>query len=107
MVLEIYGKLMRDFLEDRKQVDPDRILEIRYEDLVENPIQDLELIYQRFSFPGFQDMKPVFTDYLNSIGDHKTDSYTMSQKELDRVMEHVGFAMKHWNYDMPDNLEVV
>jgi len=107
MVLEIYGKLMRDYLEDRKQVDPDRILEIRYEELVEDPIQSLELIYQRFSYPDFPDMKTVFTDYLNSIGSHKIDSYTMSQKELDRVMEHVGFAMKYWNYDMPDNLTII
>jgi len=107
MVLEIYGKLMRDFLEDRKQVDPDRILEIRYEELVENPIQNLELIYQRFSYPDFPDLKSVFTSYLDSLGSHKIDTYTLSQKELDRVLEHVGFAMKYWNYDMPDNLKII
>jgi len=35
------------------------------------------------------------------------DAYTMDRQELDKVMEHVGFAMKHWNYDMPGNLTII
>lgn len=107
MVLDVYENLMKDYLEDLKQVDPDRHLEIRYEDLVEKPIENLEIIYSKFNYSNFQQLKPVFENYLDSIGDHKIDSYTMDQQELDRVMEHVGFAMEHWSYKQPDNLRII
>jgi hypothetical protein len=107
MVLETYGTLMRDYLEDVQMVDPEWLLEIRYEELVENPMDSLEQVYKEFNFSNLQELKPVFESYLGSIGDHKIDSYTMDKEELDRVLEHVDFAMKHWNYDMPDNLKII
>lgn len=107
MILEVYGNMMRDYMEDVNHMNPGQLLEIRYEELVEKPIENLEQIYKYYNFPNFQDLKPVFENYLGTLGDHQTDSYTMDQKELDRVMEHVGFAMDHWNYKMPENLKVI
>jgi len=107
MILEVYESMMQDYLEDKKQIDPDRLLEIRYEELVEGPIQNLEHIYTKFNYSNFQRLKPVFENYLDSIEGYQIDTYTMSQQELDRIMEHLGFAMKHWNYMMPDNLKIL
>ena len=107
MILEVYESMMQDYLEDKKQIDPDRLLEIRYEELVKGPIQNLEHIYTKFNYSNFQKLKPVFENYLDSIEGYKIDTYTMSQQELDRIMEHLGFAMKHWNYMMPENLKIL
>jgi hypothetical protein len=107
MILEIYGKMMRDYLEDLKKLDPDSLLEIRYEELVEKPFESLELVYKQFHFSGFQDVKPVFQSYLETLEDHQIDSYTLHQKELDKILAHVGFAMEHWNYQLPENLKIV
>jgi hypothetical protein len=107
MILEIYGSMMRDYLADVKKVDPHRLLEIRYEELVESPLDNIGKIYKQFNFSRFQDLKPVFEKYLGTLEDHQIDTYTLDQKELDRVVEHVGFAMKHWNYKLPDNLKVI
>jgi hypothetical protein len=107
MILEIYGKMMRDYLEDLKELGPDRLIEIRYEELVDKPFENLEHIYKYFNFSGFQELKPAFEDYLKTLEDHEIDSYVMDQKELDKVLDHVGFAMKHWNYQLPENLEII
>ncbi len=107
MILEVYVKLMQDYLSDKKLVNSDRLHEIRYETFVENPIDEIERIYGKFSFSNFQDLKPVLEEYIDALNEHKRDSYTIGQKELNRVMDHVGFAMKHWNYEMPDNLTII
>ena len=107
MVLEVYVKLMQDYLSDKKRVDPKRIIELRFEILLENPTEEIERLYDKFSFKDFKELKPVFQEYLGTVNSHKKDSYTIGQQELDRVMEHVGFAMKHWNYEMPENLQIV
>ena len=107
MILEIYVKLLHDYLEDKKQVNTDQLLEVRYEELVERPMDVLERIYKNFGYSGFQELEPVFQNYLDDLNGYKMDSYTMDQRELDRVMDHVGFAMEHWNYQMPENLKIV
>jgi hypothetical protein len=107
MILEIYGKIMRDYLEELKQLGPDRLIEIRYEELVEKPLDSLEYIYEQFHFSGFKDLKPAFQSYMETLEDHQIDSYTLEKKELDRILAHVGFAMKHWNYQLPENLKIV
>ena len=107
MILEIYGKIMRDYLEELKQLGPDRLIEIRYEELVEKPLDSLEYIYEQFHFSGFKDLKPAFQSYMETLEDHQIDSYTLEKKELDRILAHVGFAMEHWNYQLPENLKIV
>jgi hypothetical protein len=107
MVLEVYVKLMQDYLSDKKRVDSKRIVEVRFETLLVNPTEEIERLYDKFSFKEFQELKPVFQEYLGTLNSHKSGSYTIGQQELDRVMDHVGFAMEHWNYEIPENLTIV
>lgn len=106
MILDLYHNIMLDYLEDKKKLDPGRLLEIKYEDLVKKPMQNLEHIYKTFNFPHFKDLEPAFKDYLESIKNYKVDSYTMDRAELDRVLKRIGFAMKNWNYPLPANLKI-
>jgi hypothetical protein len=107
LILDIYPSMLKDYLEDRKQLDPDRLVEIKYEDLTREPMKYLAHIYHSFNYPGLQEVEPVFKDYLVRIEGYEADSYTIDEKELKKVMERVDFAMKEWNYDIPDNLNIV
>ncbi len=107
MVLEVYVKLIKDYLSDKESVNSERIVEVRFETLLENPMEEVNRLYDKFSFKNFQELKPAFEEYLGTINSFKSDSYTMEQQELDRVLSSLGFAMKHWNYEIPDNLKIV
>jgi hypothetical protein len=107
LILETYEKLLKDYLSDKKQMNSDRLIEMRYDTLVENPIKEIERVYSKFSLGNFKEVKQAFQEYLTTLSDHREDSYSIDQQELDRVLEHVGFAMKHWNYDMPENLTII
>ena len=65
MILEIYVKLLHDYLEDKEQVNTDQLLEVRYEELVERPMDVLERVYKNFGYSGFQELEPVFQNYLD------------------------------------------
>jgi len=106
MILEVYVELLQDYLADKKQLSSEKLIELRYEELVNRPLIELEEIYSKFSFGDFQKLKPVWQEYLDTLNGHKEDSYTIGQEELDRVMAHVDFAMEHWNYSMPENLKI-
>ena len=106
MILDLYSQLLQDYLSDKKKMSPDSIIEIRYEELQHNPIYEIEKIYNKFGFSDFEELKPVFLEYLDAQKEHKTNSYSIDQHELDRVMKKLDFAMKHWNYEITNELHV-
>lgn len=106
-VLEVYVLLVKNYLSDKERIPSERITEVRFETLLQNPMEEIDRIYDKFNFAGLQEIRPVFEEYLNSINTFKSDSYTMEQQELDKVLNNLDFAMKHWNYEIPDNLIVV
>jgi len=106
MILEVYPKLLQDYLSHKKQLVSGKLIEIRYEHLQEDPIKEVENIYKKFKLDDFNELQPVFQEYIDELKGHKIDSYTIDQKELDRVTDRLGFAMKHWNYKIPEDLNI-
>lgn len=106
MVLEIYINLLGDYLRDRELIHPDRLLEIRYEEFELNPLEYLEQIYSRFGFNDLDKALPSFTSYLQTQKDHKMIGYKIKRKELELVLDKLDFAMKYWNYEIPDDLVI-
>ncbi|MEA3460863.1 MAG: sulfotransferase [Bacteroidota bacterium] len=107
MILDVYVRLLHDYLADKKHLPPGSIIEIRYEELQESPIEELEKIYNEFGFSNFQEVLPVYREFLETQKEHRVDVYTMDKKELDHVLSKLDFAMKHWGYELPDELEVL
>jgi hypothetical protein len=107
MVLEIYVKLLTDYLNDRELIDSSRLLEIRYEEFESNPMDHLAKIYTRFGLGDFTKLQPLFSSYLETQKEHKLHGYKINRKELDRVLEKLDFAMKKWNYEVPGDLLII
>ena len=107
MVLNTYVNLLEDYLNHRDLVPEGNLLELRYEHLMEQPLELVGLIYKTFYMPGIEEMGPVFAAYLKSKRDHVADVYQIGRSELDKLLIRLDFAMKMWDYTIPDNLEIV
>ena len=107
MILDIYVKLLNDYLKDRELIDSSHLIEIRYEEMKSNPLQHLEKIYSKFRLGEFAKLRPFFTAYLETQKEHKTHGYKIKRKELDLALEKLDFAMKKWNYEVPENLVII
>ena len=72
-----------------------------------DPLGQLGMIYQKFDLGDFNTAKIPFADYLETQKNYKIDSYQIKRDELDQVLERLDFAMKFWNYSIPENIEVL
>ena len=106
MILELYSELLHDYLADKEHLDPESVLEVKYEKLIKNPMLALENIYHRCDLGDFEELRPRFKAYLDSQSGHKIDSYTIEKNELVKVLGKLNFAMEHWNYSIPEGLKV-
>lgn len=107
MVLDTCEKLLKDYIADRSLIAPDHLVEIKYEEFTENPLNQLQMIYNQFDLGDYSVVRTFFSDYLDTQKNYKIDQYQIKRDELDQVLEKLDFAMKQWNYDMPEDVEVI
>lgn len=106
MLLDLYVRLLHDYIDDKKKVKPDNIIEIKYEDFEKQPLEGLKAIYNQFGIEDFDKLKPLFSEYLKSQKEHKINSYSIEENELQEIANKLNFAMKYWDYSIPSKLQV-
>lgn len=107
MILDLYERLLRDYLNDKKYVVPQQIIEVRYEDFVKNPEKTVKMIYDKFGYKNFETVKPRIDAYLKSQNGRSPNTYVIDENELNEVTSRLDFAMEHWNYQIPENLTIL
>jgi len=99
-VLRFYSQLMQKFLADKALIPAGNLVEVKYEDLEQAPLDQLRKVYDILSLPGFAEAEPAFRAYLDSIADYKK----LVHKKLDddiitRVNEHWHFVFDALGYE--------
>ena len=66
-ILKNYKEMFEAFEEEKLLVPKNRLITIKYEDLIKNPLRTLELVYNQLEFGNFGDFDHKVTRYLDSI----------------------------------------
>lgn len=100
-VINNYKRLMNSFFEQKDLIPAENLIEIRYEDLVANPLKQVKEIYKKLDLDGYEDAKSGFENYLESKKDYKTNVYKIDKKIIDNVKNHWEFTINLWGYKPP------
>lgn len=98
LILSWYTDLFALFERDRKLIPPGDFYELRFEDLEKFPHACLERLYQELGLPGFEKFWRQASVYLNSIGDYKKNSYTLTEEVRAKVSHRWKFFFERYNY---------
>jgi len=98
-VLRFYQRLMRRFLEDRSLIPDGRLIEMRFEDLEEEPLGELRRMYGTLDLPDFDRAEPRIRQYLDSVAGYRKNAYELDDAVIGKVNEHWAFAFDEWGYD--------
>lgn len=74
-VFETFVRMHHALDKARPLLEPNQFLEIRYEDLVANPLAQLEAIYRQLDLGDFAPVKPHVEGYLEKTKSYKTNKY--------------------------------
>ena len=93
---------MKSYFEQVKLIPKDRLVDIKYEDLVADPMKEVKKIYSKLKIPGLEKAIPGMMKYLESKKDYKVNVYSIDKKILKRVKENWSFTIDLWNYKPPE-----
>lgn len=100
-VIQNYIRTMKSYFEQKDKIPADNLLEIRYEDLVSDPIKQLHFIYSQLRIPDLERALPEMKKYLERQSEYKTNKYSIGHKIIERVNNNWGFTVDRWRYLPP------
>ena len=100
-VINNYKRVMKTFFEQKKLIPKDRYVEVKYEDLVKNPVKQVKNIYSKLDLTGIKNAMPGVHRYLEDKKDYKTNVYKIDKKVLDHIYKNWRFTIDKWGYNPP------
>jgi hypothetical protein len=100
-IIDNYISLMDSYFKQKELIAPNGLVEIRYEDLVERPLEQIKYIYSKLDLKGFDKAEPMIKKHIESQAGYKTNVYKFYKEIIDIVDKNWGFYVKKWGYKPP------
>lgn len=100
-VIDNYIRLMKSYFKQKDQIPDGHLIEIRYEDLVADPMGQIREVYARLGLPSLEVAKPKMQCYLDEKAGYKKNVYEIDDAIIRRVKKHWDFTIKRWGYEPP------
>jgi hypothetical protein len=98
-VFAAFERMYRGYQRQRDLVPAGRLHEIRYEDLVADPVEEMRTIYERLDLGDFELIQPRLEEYLKDHADYQRNQHALSpeiREEIDcrwsGYLERFGYA---------------
>ncbi|MEM8935819.1 MAG: sulfotransferase [Pseudomonadota bacterium] len=101
VILSVYERMMRAYEQDAEEASSDELIELRYEDLDEDPMASLEKIYAGLSINGYAEARPAFERYLGTVKSFKKNKFGYSDEAAAKVEARLGYFLQKWGYQRP------
>jgi hypothetical protein len=98
-IFDMFELMYDRFERERALIPPSNVYELRYEDLVANPLPQLEAIYQRLNLGDFETARPDVTKYLEGVKDYRTNKYELEQRLAEKVRQRCGDYLRRYGYE--------
>jgi len=98
-VLDFYPEMMNEFWAQRGSIPDGNYADVRYDDLVGDPLSQLERIYGELGLPDWRDAVPEMERLLGSRRKHRPNRYADEVYQRDLVDEQWGFAFDQLGYE--------
>jgi len=85
----------------RQLVAPDRLYELRYEDLVRDPVGQMRALYERLGLGEFDKVLPRLEEYLASVAGYETNRYQLTPEKRAEIQQRWGPVIQRYGYDGP------
>ncbi len=105
-ILDVFRQMYDQFEKDRSLIPSEHFFEVRYEDLVAQPLTQMELIYQKLGLGDFESARPAIAESLASGSGYKTNQLELPTDVAEKIYTICAAYMKRHDYpttseDMP------
>ena len=94
----MFDVLYRDFFAFADNLPQDRMVHVRYEDLVDSPMKVLQNIYQQMNLGNWRDAEPALRAYVKSSGGWQAARYDLAPQLRGEIWRRWGWVYGRYGY---------
>ena len=98
-VFRTFERMYAAYDRDRAALPANRLYEVRYEDLVRDPLGQLRAIYRQLELGDFEPARPGVERYLAEVKDYQTNRYEIAPAHEAEIRRRWGGYMQRYGYD--------
>jgi hypothetical protein len=95
-VFETFNRMHESFERQRHTIPTGQLCEVRYEDLVAQPVEQMRMVYQRLNLDEFEQVRPAIEAYFVGKADYQTNRYQLAPELRAEIARRWGaYAERH------------
>ncbi|MFW9924598.1 MAG: sulfotransferase [Candidatus Thorarchaeota archaeon] len=99
LILDLYEEMFERYFEEKMFIPKENLIEIKYEDMVDNPIEGLNEIYNKLQLGNFDEIKDNFISYLNTTKNYKRNEHQIDENLKLKINERWHATIEKWGYN--------
>ena len=97
-VLQVYKRMYMKYLEEKTAIPKENLVEVRYEEFIRHPHEQLNHIYTALHLHGFKESEKKFSEYIASQEHVKKQKYFLDELVKEKIYEEWKFAFTAFHY---------
>jgi omega-hydroxy-beta-dihydromenaquinone-9 sulfotransferase len=98
-VIDALQRMYDAYLEDRGLLGGDQLVELRYEDLIEDPATQVRTIYERLQLGDFARIEPALRAHLSEVRNYRTNRHNIDEPDRELVRHEWRRYFEEFGYD--------
>ncbi len=99
-VFETFCRMYEAFHRDRPGVPAGQIADVRYEDLVASPLDELERLYHELRLDGFDEARSAVEPFVGQQREYKTNRYEIAPELRREIAHRWRFYFDRYGYEV-------
>ena len=104
-VFDCFERMYGNFEAEKALVDPARFYELRYEDLVADPINQMQAIYEHLELGEFENVAPKLAAYFEQKSDYRVNKHNLDPATRDEITRRWSDYIERYGYTLPVEVE--
>ena len=101
-VFRTFDQLHDRLEETRDLIAPERFHELRYEDLVDDPVGVMSGLYEQLGLGGFDAARPALEKHIRELGEYQRNRYEVSNELIEKIGRRWSTVIDKYGYSPPD-----
>jgi hypothetical protein len=97
-ILDTFVRMYERLEQDRELIPTGRLAELRYEELVAAPVEQMQHVYEQLEFDGFDRVRPAIARYAAEHSEYRPAHYSLSPTVAEGVRRHWAPYFERYGY---------
>jgi hypothetical protein len=103
-IRSIYKMMMESYFDEKDLIPQGNLVEVRFEDLENQPLRVLKRIYDTFNIEGYKQNEERFKAYLESRKDYQKNVYKLDPETVQKIKSSWSHIIERLDYELPEEL---